>query len=72
MKDPFYKREFLPGYTGHVPQKNDLFGVSEGDANKILITPKGTQKFFSGQMSWVPRPKNKLTETDPRVKTLQQ
>ena len=73
MQNPFYRKEFLPGYTGHVPHKNDLFGVTEGDANKILISPKGKDKFFSGTCtsSLVQRPTNKLTKADPRLKTIQ-
>ena len=35
-----YKKNFLPGYTGHVPQKADLFGCSSGDINK-LVTKTG-------------------------------
>jgi hypothetical protein len=31
-----YKKEYLPGYTGHVPKKNDIFGCTAGDINKIL------------------------------------
>jgi hypothetical protein len=31
-----YKKEYLPGYTGHVPQKNNIFGCTAGDINKIV------------------------------------
>jgi hypothetical protein len=31
-----YKKEYLPGYTGHVPQKNAIFGCTAGDINKII------------------------------------
>lgn len=31
-----YKKNYLPGYTGHVPQKNELFGCTAGDINKIV------------------------------------
>jgi hypothetical protein len=56
MQNPFYKKEYLPGYTGHVPRKNDLYGVTAGDANQILITPNATDNFFSGAM--VVKPSN--------------
>ena len=36
MGDIDYKKEYLPGYTGHVPKKNDIFGCTAGDINKIL------------------------------------
>ena len=37
-----YKKSYLPGYTGHVPQKNDVFGCTAGDINK-LVTKQGTK-----------------------------
>lgn len=40
-----FKKVFTPGYTGHVPQKKNLFGVTTGNANKILITTNGTKEF---------------------------
>ena len=44
----------MPGYTGHVPHKYDLFGVTAGDANKILITQGGKDAFFSGTINVKP------------------
>jgi hypothetical protein len=35
-----YKKNFLPGYTGHVPKKTELFGCSAGDIN-ALVTGTG-------------------------------
>lgn len=32
-----FKKEYLPGYTGHVPKKMEVFGVTAGDANRIII-----------------------------------
>ena len=40
-----FKKVFTPGYTGHVPHKKNLFGVTTGNANKILVTKNGTKKF---------------------------
>jgi hypothetical protein len=48
MNNPFYRKEYLPGYTGHVPFKNDLFGVTAGDANRILVSPKSKKEFYRG------------------------
>lgn len=31
-----YTKEYLPGYTGHVPKKNDVYGCTAGDINKII------------------------------------
>ena len=31
-----YKKEYLPGYTGFVPKKNDIYGCTAGDINKII------------------------------------
>ena len=54
MQNPFYKKEYVPGYTGHVPHKYDLFGVTAGDANKILITHGGKDAFFAGTINVKP------------------
>lgn len=37
MAFTYFKKDYLPGYTGHVPNKQEIFGRSEGDINKILI-----------------------------------
>lgn len=37
MGDIEYKRSYLPGYTGHVPKRNEIFGCTAGDINKIII-----------------------------------
>lgn len=31
-----YEKNYLPGYTGHVPKKNEIFGCTAGDINKLL------------------------------------
>ena len=31
-----YDKEYLPGYTGHVPKKNEVFGCTAGDINKLV------------------------------------
>lgn len=36
MADIPYTKEYLPGYTGHVPKKNDVYGCTAGDINKII------------------------------------
>jgi hypothetical protein len=30
-----YKRQYLPGYTGFVPLKKEIFGCTQGDVNRI-------------------------------------
>lgn len=42
-----YKKLYLPGYSGHVPRKNDLFGITAGDANHILTQKEGADRFFN-------------------------
>lgn len=37
-----YNKTYMPGYTGHVPQKSELFGCTAGDINKI-VTKTGTK-----------------------------
>ena len=37
-KDPKpFRKEYLPGYTGFVPNKSDLFGMTAGDINRKII-----------------------------------
>lgn len=36
MSQIVYKKEYLPGYTGHVPKKNEIYGLTAGDINKII------------------------------------
>ena len=38
----FYKKEYLPGYTGHVPKKNDMFGLTAGEVNRVLVSRGGS------------------------------
>lgn len=33
-----FKKEYLPGYTGHVPKRMEIFGCTAGDANRIIIS----------------------------------
>ena len=34
--DQPYRKEYLPGYTGFVPKKNDIYGCTAGDINRII------------------------------------
>ena len=36
MAEIEYKKEYLPHYTGHVPKKNEIYGCTAGDINKII------------------------------------
>lgn len=36
MGENLFTKEYLPGYTGHVPGKNVIYGTTAGDINKIL------------------------------------
>ena len=50
-----YTKQYLPGYTGHVPAKNDLFGMTAGESNRLIMRtsigaggsnlPQGTSGF---------------------------
>lgn len=39
----FWSREYLPGYTGHVPQKNELFGKTAGTINREIMESGGIE-----------------------------
>lgn len=32
-----FNKEYLPGYTGHVPTKNEMFGMTAGEINKQIV-----------------------------------
>lgn len=36
-----FNKEYLPGYTGHVPSKNNLFGLTAGSINAAIIETDG-------------------------------
>jgi len=37
MAEIDYKKEYLPGYTGHVPKKMEVFACTAGETNRIII-----------------------------------
>ena len=39
-----WAREYLPGYTGHVPLKNDLFGKTAGTINQEICASGGNEQ----------------------------
>lgn len=41
-----FSKEYLPGYTGHVPQKNDLFGMTAGDINRQVVMTGGKTAYM--------------------------
>ena len=44
-KEPrMWAREYLPGYTGHVPLKNDLFGKTAGTINQEINASGGNEE----------------------------
>lgn len=36
-----YTKEYLPGYTGHVPSKNERFGNTAGQIKRDILMDKG-------------------------------
>jgi len=39
-----WAREYLPGYTGFVPVKNELFGKTAGTINREINTAGGSEQ----------------------------
>ena len=37
MSEISFKKEYLPGYTGHCPKKNEVYGCTAGDINRIIM-----------------------------------
>jgi hypothetical protein len=40
-KEIDFRKEYLPGYTGHVPKKMEVFGQTAGETNRIIINQSG-------------------------------
>ena len=36
-----FKKEYLPGYTGHVPSKNERFGATTGQIKREILSDRG-------------------------------
>ena len=36
-----YQKEYLPGYTGHVPSKNERFGATAGQIKREILADEG-------------------------------
>ncbi len=41
--DKYYTRQYLPGYTGHIPDKMNQFGISAGEINRRLVTKESSE-----------------------------
>lgn len=41
-----FSKEYLPGYTGFVPKKNDMFGMTAGDINRKIIDGGSSASLF--------------------------
>ena len=44
-----WARQYLPGYTGHVPNKNELFGKTAGSINADICQAGGQQENLGRQ-----------------------
>jgi hypothetical protein len=42
-----FKKEYMTGYTGHVPTKADLFGASAGNIQKEILANKGKSQVYN-------------------------
>ena len=36
-----YVKEYFPGYTGHVPSKNERFGATSGQIKREILNDRG-------------------------------
>lgn len=36
-----FKKQYLPGYTGHVPSKNERFGATAGHIQHDILSDNG-------------------------------
>lgn len=35
--EKYYKKQYIPGYTGHIPHKLNTMGISVGEINRQLV-----------------------------------
>ncbi len=42
-----HKKEYLPGYTGFVPKKNDMFGLTVGETRRQLTGESPMNALFA-------------------------
>ena len=43
-----FNKEYVPGYTGHVPSKNNIFGLTAGSINQAIISTEGNAWDLAG------------------------
>jgi len=41
-----FKKEYMTGYTGHVPTKVDLFGATSGIIQRQILVTKGKSSVY--------------------------
>ena len=42
--DKYYVKQYIPGYTGHIQQKNSTFGITAGEINRQLVLKQCPQE----------------------------
>jgi hypothetical protein len=47
--DTHRKKEYMTGYTGHVPNKQLIFGLTTGEMGRLLKKSEGKQLFYEGK-----------------------
>lgn len=47
--DKYYVREYIPGYTGHIPKKMDTFAMTAGEINRQLVLKGQTPEVIPDQ-----------------------
>ena len=45
-----YHKEYLPGYTGHVPSKNERFGATAGQIKREILEDAGKHPIMLNAM----------------------
>ena len=46
--DRFRRKDYTTGYTGHVPKKRQLYGMTTGETWRLLKDNSGVDKFYKG------------------------
>ena len=55
-----YKKEYVPGYTGHVPSKMERFGNTSGQIKREILVDQGMHPVILERMRIPDRKNNRL------------
>jgi len=62
-----YKKDYMPGYTGHVPTRIDRFGATAGQIKKEILADMGKHSALMARLNSFTNQRGKMfTNNDKR------